>query len=518
MKLKLHFLCIFLFTSVTIFAHFTSTNELIANDELHNNLNNGIGTSKMIVSSGASSFVADLEANHSIKNNTGVIGAYEYSTATSCVVTIPDAALKADIISNGSSGGIDTNNDGEIQCSEATAYTGRLTLTGLIAGNWSDPTGLEAFTEITGLVFSSATTNLNNIDLTAHTKIESLNINGEGFTSIEISTLTSLADLRVVSLQQLTAINISNLVALREFNLSFTKVSSLDFSGLTNLEKITLRNNNSLPAFTLLNNNSLVAIDASNSSLNNMHLTNAPNLEVLSLGGNSNTIATLDLTQNTALTTLILGQNNLTTLDLTKNVSLEDLYISQNNLTTLDLSKNSNLEYITIEDTNSITDLDLSANGFLLEVVLNRNSGLTSLNIANANNGNSFTSSLYFVDVTNNANLSCIQHDLGFDPTTTNGNWTKDAAANWSTNCDALSFDTVHIDDLKIYPNPTSSVLHIRSNEAIETIEVYSVLGKKVMSKKETKTIDIRQLKRGVYFIQIITKNSKKMNYSFLKN
>lgn len=61
------------------------------------------------------------------------------------VVYVPDAAFKANLIANG----YDTNNDGKIQFSEATAVTGEISVTGLAI---FDLTGLEAFTNVAGFI------------------------------------------------------------------------------------------------------------------------------------------------------------------------------------------------------------------------------------------------------------------------------------------------------------------------------------------------------------------------------
>ena len=53
-----------------------------------------------------------------------------------------------------------------------------------------------------------------------------------------------------------------------------------------------------------------------------------------------------------------------------------------------------------------------------------------------------------------------------------------------------------------IYPNPTSSILNISSNEEIKLIEIYSLEGKLIFSTIENK-IDISNLKSGLYVIKV---------------
>ena len=65
-------------------------------------------------------------------------------------------------------------------------------------------------------------------------------------------------------------------------------------------------------------------------------------------------------------------------------------------------------------------------------------------------------------------------------------------------------FDTLK-QEFSIYPNPTTSILNINTEATIATVDVYSVLGKKVLTlmEGELNNIDISKLVSGVYFIKI---------------
>ncbi|SDH05554.1 T9SS type A sorting domain-containing protein [Winogradskyella thalassocola] len=69
----------------------------------------------------------------------------------------------------------------------------------------------------------------------------------------------------------------------------------------------------------------------------------------------------------------------------------------------------------------------------------------------------------------------------------------------------SLGLDDVLIleNQIKLYPNPTTSALNIESDSAIKSARVYSVLGKEVLNVK-TKTIDVSSLSEGIYLIKII--------------
>ena len=76
---------------------------------------------------------------------------------------------------------------------------------------------------------------------------------------------------------------------------------------------------------------------------------------------NHTQLTVLDVSQNTALTTLYCVSNQLTSLDVSKNIALTTLYCGSNKLTSLDVSKNIAL---TILDCGSaqLTTLDISKN------------------------------------------------------------------------------------------------------------------------------------------------------------
>lgn len=55
-----------------------------------------------------------------------------------------------------------------------------------------------------------------------------------------------------------------------------------------------------------------------------------------------------------------------------------------------------------------------------------------------------------------------------------------------------------------VYPNPSSNLVHIKSDENIDKIEVYSTLGKSVLTAKSNfSNIDVSNLKSGLYLLKI---------------
>ena len=81
--------------------------------------------------------------------------------------------------------------------------------------------------------------------------------------------------------------------------------------------------------------------------------------------------------------------------------------------------------------------------------------------------------------------------------------------------CDTCSpigaIDNLELNDLSIFPNPTSSFLTIRSNKLISPISIYDITGKLVLQNKGNSNeiiLDISNLNSGLYFIKSNSQNS----------
>jgi hypothetical protein len=68
-----------------------------------------------------------------------------------------------------------------------------------------------------------------------------------------------------------------------------------------------------------------------------------------------------------------------------------------------------------------------------------------------------------------------------------------------------------------IYPNPTDNTLFISGNETPITVAIYNVLGKEVLSIKNTNNINVAALPSGVYIIRI-SDGVGQTNRKFIKN
>jgi hypothetical protein len=419
------------------------------------------------------------------------------------IVTIPDANFKAALLPIA-----DTNNDGEIQVSEAEA----LQIMDVQSQNIASMEGIQSFVNLTTLYCFS--NDLTELDLTQN---------------------VSLIDLWIGQ-NDLTEIDLSQNVNLVNFDCGVSLISNFDFTHNLNLVSIYIYFNNVVTSLDVSLNQALEELNYSNGVLTNL-ITQNPNLR--SLVCTSNQLETIDISQNPNLEYLDLSDNSLTELDVTQNPNLEELFIPFNSLNAIDISQNPNLswlscsynEIVTLDlslspnlfylnctynnlteldftnnpsintvslEHNLITDLDLSGNPMLYSLWFNDNQ-LVSLNVQNGNNA---ALSLLFTFA--NPSLTCIQVD---DPIAANNypSWAKDITAVYSLDC-ALGIDDSEIVQAVIYPNPVRDLLTIESKESIESIQIYSILGELIASEMGVSQIDFSSYAKGVYFLKVDSK------------
>ena len=173
-----------------------------------------------------------------------------------------------------------------------------------------------------------------------------------------------------------------------------------------------------------------------------LDVSNNPILEYLSLHYNKSHLASLDVSKNIALTTLICDGSQLEELDVSKNTALQVLSCNENNLTSLDVSKNTEL-YAFSCAYNQLTTLDVS-----------KNKALKFLGC----DGNDFSS----IDVSNNTKLerlSCSSNNL--------------SSLDVSKNTELGSLDCYNnkLTSLDISKNPKLKKLHCYCNQ-IKTEEM----------------------------------------------
>ena len=72
----------------------------------------------------------------------------------------------------------------------------------------------------------------------------------------------------------------------------------------------------------------------------------------------------------------------------------------------------------------------------------------------------------------------------------------------WGT-CQSLGIDDLNQLDVSIYPNPTSDTVYINSSSSQLKVVVFDILGKQVLNKPNTNSVDVSSLSKGAYFIKV---------------
>lgn len=259
--------------------------------------------------------------------------AFTVITANAQLVTIPDANFKARLLAanpsnhiasyenadiNGSVGSyntIDTNQDGEIQLSEAL----EIRHLNLVGNNIASLSGINSFTNLTSLDCGS-------------NQLTSLNIDG-------LLNLTRLS----CGENLLTSLDVSMLSNLRILGCSFNNLTSLNLNGLNNLVEIGCYYNQ------------LVTIEANN--LNNLLYVLCANNRLVSLNLNgSNNLQTVECYSNQLEELTLMNRPNLQELYCNNNSPLTSIYIKGSPLESdFEFSNNFNLQYICTDDFNIAT-------------------------------------------------------------------------------------------------------------------------------------------------------------------
>jgi|GEM_PF-1197208 len=80
-----------------------------------------------------------------------------------------------------------------------------------------------------------------------------------------------------------------------------------------------------------------------------------------------------------------------------------------------------------------------------------------------------------------------------------------------------LSIEENAFKDLKVYPNPTSGVIHISSESDIEAYTLYNLQGKIIQEGRTTTTIDLSELSSGIYILNLQNKEGHKKQMKVVK-
>jgi len=111
----------------------------------------------------------------------------------------------------------------------------------------------------------------------------------------------------------------------------------------------------------------------------------------------------------------------------------------------------------------------------------------------------------YFYDA--NGNLSeLISSSYDEDIT----DWVEDGKVEWDYSVATpfiLSTKFFESEIFKVFPNPSSDIIYISSNVPIEKVELFDVVGKRVLSTSNSEQINIENLKSGIYLLKVFNNN-----------
>jgi Leucine-rich repeat (LRR) protein len=165
------------------------------------------------------------------------------------IVSITDSNFRSYLISNSE---INTNNDNEIQVSEAIAFTGTIDI---YNKNISDLTGIETFANLTGLQCSS--NNLAVIDISKNTKLKSLYCGNNQLTSLDVSKNTELTNLYCEN-NKIASLDVSKITLLGAISCGGNQLLSLDISQNANFKWLYCPRNPLLTNLNLKNGNNAI--------------------------------------------------------------------------------------------------------------------------------------------------------------------------------------------------------------------------------------------------------------------
>ena len=404
--------------------------------------------------------LTDLLGNSRIFNTNVDMGVYEYGSALPVNYTLT---------LNNTNGSVTTNPNGNSFSSNTNVELTAVADAGYKFDNWSgDATGTTNPLSITMDADKTVTANFSLICTVAFTDVNFKNlllanvaINTNNDSEIQCSEATAFTGRIYV---------VNNNIASLDGIAYFTNITELFARG------------NQLTSLDLSSNTSLVRIEVSNNMLTSIVL--SPLMVSLERFSVSN--------------------NPLTTLDVTNYVDLIELGITSTNITTIDLSNNPDLNFIEALS-SQLTGLDLSSNTSISSVYVG-GQNLTSLDLRNGN-----LSNIGYVETHAAPNLTCIFVDDKTDVII--NNWLLNANNNiveTAAECSTLSTDNFeNISSFTLYPNPVKNNVYVESKEEILKIEVYNLLGKKILQKENSSFIDLSGLKPSMYLVRIYSaKNS----------
>lgn len=472
--------------------------------------NNDLSVAELVVPTGTESLyeVADVWKDFGTTSTGG-------STGNPDVTAIPDANFEQYLIDE------NIDSDGTINGQVLKSDIENVTQVIVTGKNISDLTGIQCFTNLIEL--NAANNQISTVDLSKNIQLEKL----------------------FIANNQLSALNLSNNIKLKNVDVGENSLSTLEVHLLPNLETLSCYKNQ-LTLINTYSNSKLVSLICNENQLKHIDIRENKSLFWIDVDDNNLESLTIKNGNNSIITTLsATGNPNLTCIEV------DDVNFSNSNWT----NKDATASY----STDCAPSNDDCANAIPLtfgqQTPGDVNSGNANNN-ANCVVGNVIADVWFSVVVPQSGEFSIEGTGFGgnlkfaiYETCSSNnpiscGNaisltnltvgatyylkvWLESASSrsqvqseNGTFTIQANESSVLSVDDvtklnnnLFVFPNPASSIVNIKTlnNDIIEKVELFNMLGKRVLSKKNNQykklTIDIANLPKGIYFLRTKIKN-----------
>ncbi|WP_397303514.1 T9SS type A sorting domain-containing protein [Nonlabens ulvanivorans] len=340
------------------------------------------------------------------------------------IVNIPDLAFKNALINdnvaiiNGGNGGssrVDTNNDGEIQVSEALAVNELH----IDYKSINSLEGLQSFTNLT--VLDAFGNNINYVPNLNLPLLNSLSLADNNLSSLNLSGVPSLTEL-FISYNQITSIDITSLTSLTTMTSVENNIQHIDLSQNISLQLLSL-SQNPLTSIDITSNPSLTELELIDTFITQLDISNQSQFESLSLT-NIPTLTSLTGTSNKSKLNIGISGTQIPSLTFSNIQSVTGI-------SSIGFENNYNLTEVNFIDCSNI-DLSLTANYNITNI-----NGLRT----NFNKITTFSNSIENINLENCSLTTYLGHRDEFNLSNINLN-----------SCDftSLSFNNCNIENLFI--------------------------------------------------------------------
>jgi|GEM_PF-882536 len=424
------------------------------------------------------------------------------TVATDCIpsiVYIPDANFKNKLLNTNCASfeegvpptsytnRVDTNEDGEIQISEALAVKGLKVNTSIMttAGDLESLEGLQYFTNLQRLVCYG--NQIESLDVTMLQDLVELDCHHNHLATLDFSGLPVLDLVRCYH-NSISVMPLDNLPMLRFLQASQNSLGQLDVTGLPALEALSCESNQ-LTALEIHDMPTLREVEAFN-----------------------NLLTAIDLDGLTELRFLGIENNLFTSFNLSLLTGLEILNISSNAITEIDVDGHAGLNQLKIGNT-LVSEIDCSLSG-VRYLSCSFNPNLTSINLKNGAISTTDTDLLDYAFVFSELPLLtriCIDDDeserysVSVTDYNATGNVTVYTGDDCLTEVVMATSEFKLSDTLRIYPNPVADLLYIDAaiGEQITDANIYNSLGQRVLITNGESEINVSGLASGIYSIKV---------------